>query len=170
MTKISPDADHCSASYPHENRVALVVGYQLSFTNDEEVLTGSFGEMSSAVQKQPFVETAFQSITHGEDRVEILTARFCRCRHHVCMKLLPRRDCDPHTFFESDGSEIRRPGPGKYDDFNRTLRGMHAETTASEVTERPQITTFEFVQANQFLDCFYQLHTPVRDFETVNLR
>src|ERR1700752_1502960 len=50
LTMIPPDADHCIASDPHQDRVALVVGYQFTIANDEEVLTGSFSQMSFAVQ------------------------------------------------------------------------------------------------------------------------
>src|ERR1044071_3498798 len=86
------------------------------------------------------------------------------------MKLLPRRNCDSHAFFKSHRSEIRSPGPCKYDDFHRTLRRMHTETAAAEVAKRTQVTAFEFMHANQFFDCFSQLHRAVRYFETINTR
>src|ERR1044071_1187113 len=50
MTKITPDTNHGIARDSHQNRISLVISYQLTIANDEETLTRPLGQMSFAVQ------------------------------------------------------------------------------------------------------------------------
>src|SRR6185369_1097135 len=50
MSEILPDTDHCITSDSHQNRIPLVISDQLAITNDEKILTRSFGQMAFAVQ------------------------------------------------------------------------------------------------------------------------
>src|ERR1041385_4207994 len=84
------------------------------------------------------------------------------------MKLPPGRNSDSYPTFQAFSSEIRRPWPNQYHDFEWTSGGMKTQRTGAVKTERSNVATLEVMTIYEFTDCFSELLACVRDVHTVN--
>jgi len=112
--------------------------------------------------------TSAGCIARGEDRVDVLAARFRRRRHHGRDELAPRRDGDTHTAIECVFAEHLRPWEGDHCRFHGAGPRIERQRRAPHEDDWPDVATREVIRLDGLTDRCSHRGACERDLDPVD--